>query len=264
MTRIFACIAAFVLASASAAQDFEVDLELALMVDVSRSMSPAELEIQRRGYAAALRSDIVLSAIRSGPLQRIAVSYIEWAGTQAVIVPWQVMETQADLDAFADALSNAYNPTLRRTSISEALVYGAESMGQNAYHGFRRVIDISGDGPNNQGRPVTDARDRVLDDGIVINGLPLMTRDGFNDRWHLEDLDVYYRSCVVGGWGSFVIPVLTWEEFAEAVLRKLVLEISGRPVTPGIVPVQYRAPESYDCLVGEKRWEERQRYWQEP
>ncbi|TNF22894.1 MAG: DUF1194 domain-containing protein [Rhodobacteraceae bacterium] len=264
MTRILAFIAAFVLAAPVAAQDIDVDLELALMVDVSRSMSPAELEIQRRGYAAALRSDIVLSAIRSGPLQRIAVSYIEWAGTQAVIVPWQALETRTDLDGFADALSNAFNPTLRRTSISEALIYGAESMGHNAFHGFRRVIDISGDGPNNQGRPVTEARDRVLEAGIVINGLPLMTRDGFDNRWHLEDLDVYYRACVTGGWGSFVIPVLTWEDFSEAVLRKLVMEISGLPAGMDVVPVQYRAPESYDCLVGEKRWQERQRYWQEP
>ena len=114
--------------------------------------------------------------------------------------------------------------------------------------GLRRVIDVSGDGPNNQGRPVLRARGPVLDQGIVINGLPLMTDDGVGVAWHLDDIDEYYRACVIGGPGAFVVPVTDWGSFALAVRRKLVLEIAG------ILPAETALP-NYDCLVGEKLWE---------
>lgn len=242
----------------------EVDLELLLMVDVSRSMTERELEIQRRGYAEALQSEVVYEAVQSGLLQRVAMSYVEWAGTQWVIVDWRLLETREDLAAFANTLTAAFNPALRRTSISEAMIYGARSLAQNPYQGLRRVIDISGDGPNNQGRPVLRARAAVLSEGITINGLPLMTREGMGSQWHLDDLDIYYRECVIGGPGSFVIPVLDWDDFAEAVRRKLVLEMVSRPPAPGPVPVQYTAPAPYDCLIGEKMWEQRMQNWGQP
>lgn len=264
MRRLSAILTIVWLATPVAASEIEVDLELVLMVDVSRSMTENELEIQRRGYATALQSDSVYAAVRSGLLQRVALSYVEWAGTQEVIVDWRLLETQADLDAFAETLTTKFNPALRRTSISEALVFGADLIESNNYSGLRRVIDISGDGPNNLGRRVTDTRDTVLAQGIVINGLPLMTREGMGSDWHIEGLDVYYETCVTGGPGSFVIPVFDWEDFAEAVRRKLILEMVRVSRPEELVPVQLSARDPTDCLIGEKIWQERRRYWDDP
>jgi hypothetical protein len=259
MRSTAAFLVAATLAAAASADGIEVDLELVLMVDVSRSMTERELEIQRLGYAAALQSDAVHAAVRSGPLQRIALSYVEWAGAQKVIVDWRLLETREDLAAFAETLTTEFNPALRRTAISEALIFGAELIESNVHDGHRRVIDISGDGPNNQGRPVTWARDQVLARGMTINGLPLMTREGMGSHWHLDELDIYYETCVTGGPGSFVMPVLGWEEFAVAVRRKLVLEIAEAPPSVEIVPAQFVPSDPYDCMIGEKIWE--QRYW---
>ncbi|MFC4668592.1 DUF1194 domain-containing protein [Seohaeicola nanhaiensis] len=246
-----------------AAQDrVEVDMELVLAVDVSRSMSPAELEIQRHGYAAALSSDEVSGAIAGGMTGRIALTYIEWAGSssQTVIVPWTLIETADQARDVADTLSGFFMEGMRRTSISEALVYAADSFETNRFDGLRRVIDISGDGPNNMGRPVLLARDTVLARGITINGLPLMTQDPFSAQWGIPDLDAYYTNCVIGGPGAFVIPVTSWDQFAEAVRRKLVLEIAGRSgETERLIPAA-----AYDCLVGEKIWEKNRRYYSEP
>ncbi|WP_089233917.1 DUF1194 domain-containing protein [Tropicimonas sediminicola] len=264
MRRLAALLCAGLLASPAVAEGVEVDLELVLMVDVSRSMTENELEIQRQGYAAALQSDAVYAAVQSGLLQRVALSYVEWAGTQEVIVDWRLLETREDLAAFAETLSAQFNPALRRTSISEALIFGAEMIEGNGYEGLRRVIDISGDGPNNQGRPVTQARDSVLAKGIVINGLPLMTREGLGSDWHLEGLDVYYETCVTGGAGSFVIPVVDWADFAEAVRRKLILEMVGGPPSETLVPVQLSRRDPTDCLIGEKIWRDRRYDWNEP
>lgn len=255
------------LAEPAQADGIEVDLELMLMVDVSRSMSPYELEIQRRGYAEALQSDAVFAAIQNGAYQRVAIAYVEWAGSrsQRVIVDWKILQTREDLRRFAEILANDFNTDLRRTSISGAIAYAADSLETNIYAGLRQVIDISGDGPNNNGAPVTGARDAAVAKGITINGLPLMTRDGMGSRWHLDDLDAYYRACVIGGPGAFVIPVLNWTEFAEAVRRKLVLEIAGGPATRlRPVPVQYAPAEPYDCLIGEKIWRRNQLYYDEP
>ncbi|RYH12215.1 DUF1194 domain-containing protein [Tropicimonas sp. IMCC6043] len=243
------------------ADGIEVDLELVLMVDVSRSMTENELEIQRLGYAAALQTDAVYAAVQSGMLGRVALSYVEWAGTQQVIVDWRLLETREDLAAFADTLSANFNPALRRTSISEALLFGAEMIENNEYAGLRKVIDISGDGPNNDGRPVTFARDRVLAEGITINGLPLLTREGMGSQWHLEHLDIYYETCVIGGPGAFVVPVLDWQDFAEAVRRKLVLEMASQSPAETLRPAQMLLRDPYDCMIGEKMWQERRRYW---
>ncbi len=243
----------------------EVDVELFLAVDVSRSMTPAELEIQRRGYAEALASDDVYDAIAGGLIGKIALTYVEWAGftNQRTVVDWTLIETREDLQDFANQISAHFDPALRRTSISGALTMAAASIEVNAFQGLRRVIDVSGDGPNNQGLPVLTARDFVLDQGVIINGLPLMTQDGLGSRWTFDNLDTYYRACVIGGPGAFVIPVLTWEEFAAAVRKKLILEISGLP--NHIIPAQ-AAPriEGYDCLIGEKIWEQNRRFFELP
>lgn len=253
-----------VLAAPAFADPIEVDLELFLAVDVSRSMSPAELEIQRRGYASALASDEVITAIQSGLLGRVALTYVEWAGEYGhrVVIDWTMIETAQEAQAFSDLLTARFDSGMRRTSISGALEYATDSIATNTFHGLRRVIDVSGDGPNNQGGPVTRARDAAVAQGIVINGLPLMTREGSGQQWHLEDLDTYYRACVVGGPGAFVIPVHDWSQFAIAVRRKLVLEIAG--LTERIHRAQYAPESAYDCLIGEKIWERNRRYWDEP
>ena len=252
------------LSTPAKAEEIEVDLELVLMVDVSRSMTERELEIQRRGYAEALRSDEVFEAVQSGLLQSVALTYVEWAGTQEVVIDWRVVQSRADLDAFAEILTSRFDPALRRTSISEALIYGARLIESNIYRGLRQVIDISGDGPNNQGRNVEVARDAVLAKGIIINGLPLMTREGMGTSWHLENLDIYYETCVIGGPGSFVIPVTHWDDFADAVRRKLVLEMVLRPDPDPVVPVQAMPRDPTDCLVGEKIWQDRRNNWYNP
>ena len=251
--RIVTFLAAFLgLTPWPASAQTRVDLELVLAVDVSRSMTPRELEIQRRGYAAALTSAEVLEAIAMGPNGRIALTYIEWAGylSQREIIPWTLIAGPADAQAVADRLTAEFNDNLRRTSISGIIDHAVPLFDKNGYQGFRRVIDISGDGPNNMGRPVLSARDGAVMRGITINGLPLMTKEGMGSQWHLDDLDVYYRECVVGGPGAFVIPVLDWEHFPAAVRQKLVLELVDRqPETP------IRRVQGYDCLIGEKIWD---------
>ena len=243
--------------------DLEVDVELVIAVDVSRSMTPRELEIQRRGYAEALVSGEVVDAIRNGFLGQVALTYVEWAGehSQHVIVDWTLVRGRADAEAFAARLTADFDPSLRRTSISGALDFAATRFDGNGFAGTRRVIDVSGDGPNNHGRPVLSARDDALAKGIVINGLPLMTREGMGSQWHLDDLDAYYRECVVGGPTSFVIPVLEWRHFPQAVRRKLVLELAGPHPAPADRAHIVRAASGYDCLIGEKIWQDIQRDW---
>lgn len=256
------------LTTAALADPIEVDVELLLAVDVSRSMTPAELEIQRRGYAEALRSEDVIRALQTGLLGRVALSYVEWAGAgaQRIVVDWTLIEDRAGAEAFAARIDTHFDPSLRRTSISSALSFGWESLRDNTFTGLRRVIDVSGDGPNNQGGLVTYARDRAVADGIVINGLPLMTTEVPRSRWHLDDLDVYYRTCVIGGPGSFVIPVTDWAQFAEAVRRKLVLELVGISPPTTARPVQYTqsADDPTDCQIGEKIWQRNRGFWGAP
>ncbi|MFL4470890.1 DUF1194 domain-containing protein [Tateyamaria armeniaca] len=249
---------AFLWATTSHAEDrIEVDVELFLAVDVSRSMQPFELEIQRRGYAAALTSDEVQAAIGGGMLGRIAITYVEWAGanSQRTIVPWTLLESPDHAAEIAGQITANFNDALRRTSISGALDFAAASIEDNGFEGLRRVIDVSGDGPNNMGDPVTRARDRVLARGMTINGLPLMTQDdSITSRYNIDDLDAYYTACVIGGTGAFVLPVTDWAEFEEAVRRKLVLEIAALPA-PRERLWRTQSPKPYDCLIGEKIWE---------
>ena len=186
--------------------------------------------------------------------------------SQRVVIPWTLIDSREAAEDFADQVANNFDPSLRRTSISGALMFARESIETNEFHGLRRVIDVSGDGPNNNGRPVLHARKAALDDGLIINGLPLMTRDGLSARWYLEDLDEYYRNCVIGGPGAFVIPVLRWDEFAAAVRRKLVLEIAGTMPPERVWRAQHigMGPDGYDCMIGEKIWEQNRRYWEGP
>lgn len=257
LTGIFLAVAAY-------GDEIEVDVELFLAVDVSRSMTAEERAIQRRGYAAALTSPDVIHAIRNGMLGRIAVTYVEWAGTRAqrVVVPWRELSDIEQAEEIAGIIVASGGGGLQRTSISGAIDFAMSAFEDNGFRGLRRVIDISGDGPNNQGAPVVEARDAALAAGFTINGLPLMTEDALSRFWGIDDLDVYYTRCVIGGPRAFVIPVLDWEDFAPAIKRKLILEISRAPAR--VVPVQYQSLPPYDCLIGEKIYERNRRYFEEP
>jgi len=246
-------------AQAAAADELRVDVELMLAVDVSYSMSTREQEIQRRGYAEALRDPDIFAAIQTGYHQRVALTYVEWSGVSAqrTVIPWTLIETPDDLDGFASELTISPPVILRRTSISALLDHAPGSFQNNGFLGERQVIDVSGDGPNNIGRPVTEARDALVAAGFVINGLPLMTREGAGQRFDLADLDRYYAECVIGGPLSFSIPVHSWQEFPSAVRKKLVLELAGTvPPEIRVTPTSWTGSTqgNYDCLIGEKIW----------
>ena len=243
-----------------------VDVELVLAVDVSLSMSPDELEIQRAGYAAALTHERVLQAIADGVHGRIAVTYFECAGTTShhVIVPWTIIAGRADAERVAQQLSAQPPNSARRTSISAALEFGTDLLAESPFDGIKRVIDVSGDGPNNQGAPVAVTRDKVASQRITINGLPLMTSSGFTSAYDVSNLDRYYSDCVIGGPGAFMIPVNDWSQFPEAIRRKLVLELAGpgspawnaeEAAHPPVLRAQSAAPS--DCMIGEKMWRDR-------
>jgi len=247
-----------------------VDVELVLAVDVSLSMSPTELEIQRDGYAAALTDAKVIDAIKSGYHGRIAVTYFEWAGAtmQHIIVPWTVIASREDAEKVAQQLSALPPNSARRTSISGALEFGADLLAESPFRGVKRVIDVSGDGPNNQGPPVDLTRDQVAAQGIVINGLPLMTNGGITSAYDVDDLDRYYSDCVIAGPGAFVVPVNDWSQFPEAIRRKLVLELASagsavlaaeQALSPPVVLAQSKP--KYDCMIGEKLWRDRSWIW---
>src|SRR5262245_24709035 len=233
----------------------QVDIELVLAVDVSLSMSPDELEIQRQGYAAALTHDRVIEAIQDGVHGRIAVTYVEWAGqsSQHIIVPWTVIATRDDALAFVKQLTANPPNSARRTSISGALLFAGDLFAESSFRGAKRVVDVSGDGANNQGPPVDAVRDAVAAQGVTINGLPLMTKGGMPSVFDIYNLDVYYTNCVIGGPGAFMIPVNDWSQFPEAIRRKLVLELAGPSGEEQALPVVKAAAEpGYDCQVGEK------------
>ncbi|SJZ51372.1 DUF1194 domain-containing protein [Consotaella salsifontis] len=256
----------------SSAGESRVDVELVLAVDISWSMNAEEQEIQRAGYAAAFRSDEVQKAILGSGWGRIAVTYVEWAGTltQEVVIPWTLIDSEAAADDFAAHLDNEEPGHGQRTSIAAAIDYSVPLFEGNGFAGIRRVIDLSGDGPNNEGRAVNEARDDATRRGIVINGLPLMTsgfEQGFASWGSIPNLDRYYADCVIGGPGAFMIPVNDWEQFPDAVRRKLVMELAGawpEPEGATLPLIKVQDPPSSapaDCLVGEKLWEQRRRGW---
>jgi Protein of unknown function (DUF1194) len=243
----------------AAAQSESVDLELVLAVDVSRSMDFEEQELQRDGYAAAFRHPEVLAAIASGPLGRIGVTYVEWAGpgVHTILVPWTIVAGHEDAFSFADKIAAAEILRERGTSISSGLDFASGLFAGNGIEGLRRAIDVSGDGPNNMGLPVALVRDQVVAAGITINGLPIMLRPGGGfGAYGIRELDIYYEDCVIGGPGAFIVTVDDAAQFPAAIRRKLVLEIAGRVPPPRFIPAAAMMPR-IDCLIGEKR---RERY----
>lgn len=235
-------------ATPAAAGDTQVDVALVLAVDMSGSMDLEEARIQRQGYVEALRHPEFINAVTGGLTGRIAISYFEWAGSvnETSVVKWHLIEDAAGASAFADQLASRPVFTRRGTSISNAISFGAKLLGANPYDPLRRVIDVSGDGPNNLGPPVDPARDAAVASGIVINGLAILIRPSGS----AGKLDRYYADCVIGGPGSFVLPVHQPEDFAVAIRQKLVLEVSSRQ--PAEQPIPIQAAPSSDCLIGEK------------
>lgn len=223
----------------------EVDVELLLAVDISQSMDTDEQEVQRAGYVAALTSREVLDAIKYGPIGRIAVAYMEWGGMgeQYMVANWAIIEDESSAQAFAAQIAEAPLRQVQRTSIAAALQKAVQLMQDNEYEGLRQVIDISGDGPNNQGGSVTKARDELLASGLTINGLPLMMKSTESAWQAMLHLDHYYEDCVIGGPGSFAIPVRSKEGFESAIRMKLIMEIAGLGFeTPLVQRVAGRAP----------------------
>ena len=216
-----------------------VDVELILAVDVSYSMDMDELAIQREGYAQAIVSKEFLQALKALPNGKIAVTYFEWAASsdQKIIIPWRVIDGPETADAVSDEIMKTPIRRASRTSISGAIYFAMPLFEQNPYHGLRRVIDISGDGPNNNGAPVTGARDKALSKGITINGLPIMVKEPSYSTMDIDNLDWYYEDCVIGGPGSFVVSIKDREKFKEAIRTKLLLEVAGRTPERPIVPV---------------------------
>ena len=241
------------LAAPAAAQDIAVDLELVLAVDVSGSMDAQERLLQRDGYVQAFLHPDVIAAVTSGYSGRIAVSYVEWAGpsSQTLVMPWRLIDGKKTAETVSAELARAESPRIRGTSISGALAFSGSLFDDNGYTGGRQVIDISGDGPNNMGLPVVPVRDAVLARGITINGLPVTLRPSGSWGLPADLLDLYYEDCVIGGPGAFFVSVQAPEQLADAIRRKLVLEIAGRE--PELVPAQLaQAPPRIDCLIGEK------------
>jgi hypothetical protein len=230
-----------------------VDLALVLAVDVSFSMEPDEQDLQRAGFVEAFQSPEVHQAIRQGVLGRIAVVYVEWSGAfdQQIIVPWTVIEQPADALAFAERLLQSPLHRMSYTSISGVIDFGVRQLRQADLHADRQVIDISGDGANNSGRTVTLARDEALARGITINGLPIMLKR-LDSLWDIEDLDLYFRDCVIGGPGAFLVPVREKTQFIEAIKAKIIREITDQ-IQPRLLVQPAQAVSSANCLAGELR-----------
>jgi hypothetical protein len=223
------CLFSFAFVGANAAQNNErprapepqVDVNLVMAVDASGSVDNSRFELQKQGYAAAFRNPKVLAAIRGGDHQAISVSMVQWTGPtlHVVAVPWMTIRDQRSALAVAAAIDSAPRRIFGGgTSLSGAIDYGVIMLTASPTTATRQVIDISGDGSNNIGRLPTQARDEAVKLGIRINGLPMLTLE--------PDLDAYYRQNVIGGPGAFVIAARNYDQFADAILRKLIAEIS--------------------------------------
>lgn len=215
---------AFACPGAGPAKAEDADLCLVLAVDASGSVNEVRFELQKQGYVEAFRNARVLKAIRAGAQGRIAVTMTQWTGPalQVQVVPWAVIADQASMEAFAAQLERIPRRLFGGgTSISGAIDHGVRLLGDCPAAAIRKVIDVSGDGRNNRGRPAQDARDDALAAGIVINGLPILELD--------PGLAEHYLQHVVGGPNSFMVPAQSFEEFGEAILKKLITEIADLP-----------------------------------
>lgn len=218
-----------------------VDLLLVLAADVSNSVDPREHFLQREGYAMAITHPRVLSAIMtSGALGRIAVCYVEWSGSESqdLIADWTVIARKSDALEFAEILRSAPRLYADRTSISGAIDFAIAQLWRSPFDARRRIIDVSGDGTNTNGRPVSEARDDAVRSGVVINGLVILNREqpaGLSTHTNpAGGLKQYFETNVIGGPGAFVFTADGFETFGDAIISKLVKEIASAPVTPTV------------------------------
>ena len=213
-----------------------VDLQLVLAVDVSRSIDEVEAELQRRGYIEALTNERVIDAILSGEHKRIALCYTEWAGThyQVVVIDWTVIDSPTAARRFAEKLAETPRTSQSWTAVGAALNFAGQRFDSSGFESKRRVIDVSGDGRTNDGPPAELIRDRLVTQGIVINGLPVMMNRSNFGRPPDSGLDKYYEENVIGGPGSFMIAAASFDDFGRAVRSKLVREISA--ISPRATP----------------------------
>lgn len=230
MARLVGLIALLLLALPAAAQERkEVDLALVLAIDISGSIDPDEAKLQRQGYVEAFSDPVIVKAILGGNHGRIAVAYFEWsdAWIQKLLVDWTLLDSEAAIAAFAKRLEDAPITISRRTSISGAIRYAIPMYKGSPYEADRKVLDISGDGSNNDGGLVTEVRHDALKERIIINGLPIMNGRpnpfGFPAE---DDLDKYYLHCVTGGPRSFVEVARSFEDFPRAIRKKLLQEVA--------------------------------------
>lgn len=237
----------FVATAAVAFAATPVAVQLVLSVDVSGSVTQDRFELQRQGYVAAFRDAQVLQAIQSTSTGSIAVAMVQWTGPSlhVVAVDWTLISDAATAERFAAAIKAAPRALFGGgTSISGAIDYARDMLARAPFQGERRVIDVSGDGSNNRGRPAEDARDEAVQAGVAINGLPILTIE--------PELDEYYRRNVIGGPGAFAIAVQRYEDFAAAVRKKLITEIAGLPLREHAVDVGL-----HEIRIGERQIGER-------
>ncbi|TIO50558.1 MAG: DUF1194 domain-containing protein [Mesorhizobium sp.] len=248
LLSLLACLACAEAAPMPAIDDgAPVDVELVLAVDISQSMDEGEFALQRAGYVEALRHPDFINAVRSGQSGRVALAYFEWAGVvrDDGVIAWQIVDGADSANAFADKIAGRPFRSFRGTSISGALGFGAALLEKNGFSAPRRVIDISGDGPNNAGLPVAVTRDAAIAKGMIINGLPIL----ISPSPSVSRLDRYYADCVTGGPGSFVLPIYAASEFSTAIRRKLIQEVSG---IGDARRIRADAEAPTDCLLGER------------
>src|SRR5258708_20141496 len=221
-----------------------VNVELVIAVDVSYSMDMDEVGIQGEGYAKGIGWKDFLEALRAGPGSKVAVTYFEWSmsGDEKIIIPWRVIDGPESADAVAAEIMKTPVRRGSSTSISGAINFAVQLFEENPYRGLRRVIDHSGRGPNNDGAPVAGARDPALAEGVFINGLPIMVKEPSYSTIDIENLDLYYEDCVIGGPGAFIMTIKDREKFQEAIRTKLVLEVAGLTPDPRPSPPPTNTP----------------------
>jgi hypothetical protein len=223
-----AALAAVAHQAARADEIVEVDMRLVIAVDVSRSIDEDEARLQRQGYLQALADRRVLDAMTGGPLRRIAIAYVEWAGThyQRTVIDWGLIDSAPAAADFAGKLEASPFTSQSWTAVGAALAYAATKFDEPLFRSARKVIDISGDGKTNNGPPAELVRDELIKRGIVINGLPILSDRPNFGRPPETDLDTYYEEKVIGGPGAFMVVAKGFEDFGRAIRSKMTREIS--------------------------------------
>lgn len=232
-----------------------VDVELVIAVDITLSRKEEEIAAQREAYAQAIVSEEFLQALRSGPLGKISVTYFEWSAKddQQVVVPWRVIDGRETADAVAREMRRTPVRVGSQTSISTAIRFATTLFDRNENRGLRRVIDISGDGPNNNGPPVAPAREEALGRGIIINGVPIMIRTHLG-ALDIDNLDEFYEDCIIGGPGSFMVAIKDRDKFKDVIRTTLLREVAEQRQQQEAAPA--KAPR-VSCMIGEKLWNDR-------